>query len=313
MMEGKADAAALGSFLTALRMKGETVQEIAAAAKVLRKFVKPVKTGGKAVLDTCGTGGDHSGTFNISTLSAFAAAGAGAVVAKHGNRSISSRCGSADLLEKLGVDVERVSLRAQETLKSCGIAFLFAPAFHPAMRHVAPVRRTLGVRTIFNILGPLTNPTCAKHQLLGVFSSALTHPMAEVLRALGSRHVLVVHGEDGLDEVTTTTETVVTELKRGRLKNFRIHPRRFGIRTASPGQLKGGDIETNVKIAEEVLCGKKGPQRDIVVLNAACALYAADRAESIGEGLDQAKESLDSGKALEKLKALREFSRREAA
>ena len=312
-MEGTADPIAVSAFLVALRTKGETVEEIAVAAKVLRKFVKPVKTDEKTVLDTCGTGGDRSGTFNISTLSALAAAGAGAVVAKHGNRCVSSRCGSADLLEKLGVDVEQVSLRAEEALKNCGIAFLFAPSFHPAMRHVAPIRRALGVRTIFNILGPLTNPACAKHQLLGVFSPALTRPMAEVLKALGSRHVLVVHGKDGLDEVTTTTETVVTELKQGRLKNFRIHPKRFGIKTASPSRLKGGDIDTNVKIAEGVLCKEKGPRRDIVILNAACALYAADRAGSIGEGLDQARESLDSGKALEKLKALREFSRREAA
>lgn len=312
-MGGKADPLVIAAFLTALRIKGETVEEIAAAARVLRKFVRPVKGAQKVILDTCGTGGDRSGTFNISTLSALAASGAGAVVAKHGNRSVSSRCGSADLLEKLGVDVEQVSLRAEEALKSCGIAFLFAPSLHPAMRHVAPIRRALGVRTIFNILGPLANPASARHQLLGVFSAALTRPMAEVLRALGSRHVLVVHGLDGLDEVTTTAATAVTELKQGRLKNFRVHPKQFGIKMATAGQLKGGDVETNAGIAEAILSGEKGSRRDVVVLNAACALYAADRVGSIGEGLDRAKEAIDSGKALEKLKLLREFSHREAA
>lgn len=313
MMLGEGDPVAIAGFLMALRMKGETVQEIASAARVLRKWVRPVKTPPKIILDTCGTGGDRSGTFNISTLSAFVAAGAGALVAKHGNRSVSSRCGSADLLEKLGVDVEQVSLQAEETLRSCGIAFLFAPSLHPAMRHVAPIRRVLGVRTIFNLLGPLANPASARHQLLGVFSNALTRPMTEVLKALGSRHVLVVHGLDGLDEVTTTTATAVTELKGGRLKSFRIHPRQFGIKTATPGQLKGGDIETNARIAEGILSGEKGPRREVVLLNAACALYAADRVRTIAEGLEQARHSLDSGKALEKLKLLREFGRREVA
>ena len=313
VMGPAADPIAVSAFLIALRMKGETVEEITAAAKVLRKFVKPVKMDGKALLDTCGTGGDRSGTFNISTLSALVAAGAGAVVAKHGNRSVSSRCGSADLLEKLGVDVEQLALRAEEALKRCGIVFLFAPAFHPAMRHVASVRRSLGVRTIFNILGPLANPASARHQLLGVFSPELTRPMAEVLKALGSRHVLVVHGLDGLDEVTTTGATAVTELKQGRLRSFKIHPKRFGIKTAAALRLKGGDAKTNARMAEAILSGQKGARRDIVLLNAACALYAADRAGSIGEGLDQAKDAVDSGKALEKLKLLREFSRRKGA
>jgi len=234
-------------------------------------------------------------------------------VAKHGNRSVSSRCGSADLLEKLGVDVEQVSHRAEEVLASCGIVFLFAPTFHPAMRHVAPVRRALGVRTIFNILGPLANPASARHQLLGVFSESLTRTMAQALRALGSKHVLVVHGLDGLDEVTTTTETVATELKQGRLNTFRIHPRRLGIKTASLGQLRGGDPETNARIAEGILSGEKGPRRDAVVLNAACALVAADRVKTIAEGIEAAKESIDAGRAMEKLKRLREFSHREAA
>ena len=315
IMKGSAGEVEIGAFLTALRMKGETVAEITAAAQVLRQFVKRVLGLDEkiSVVDTCGTGADFSGTFNISTISAFVASGAGALVAKHGNRSVSSKCGSVDLLEKLGIDVEEVSRKAKECLDACGIVFLFAPYFHESMRVVTPVRRALGIPTVFNLLGPLANPFFAKRHLVGVYEATLTLTFAKVLRALGSQHVLVVHGKDGLDEVTTTAKTHVSELRHKRIRSYDIDPKQFKIPRAKPQDLKGGDAETNARIAEEILSGTKGPKRDIVVLNSACALYAADRVKNIKEGLACAVESIDSGKAMEKLKKLRAFSHGEAA
>lgn len=310
IMRGSAGEAEIAAFLTALRIKGETVPEITAAAQILRQFVRriPGLDGNLPLVDTCGTGADFSGTFNISTISAFVVSGAGALVAKHGNRSVSSKCGSADLLEKLGVDIEQVSSRAKECLEQCGIVFLFAPYFHESVRVVAPVRRALAMPTIFNLLGPLANPFFTRHQVVGVYDASLTLTFAKVLKALGSKHVLVVHGKDGLDEVTTTTTTQVTELRNHKIRTYILDPRRFKLPRAKLEDLKGGTVEINAQIAEEVLSGKKGPKRDIVVLNAACALYAADTVKTITEGVERAVASIDSGRAMEKLKLLRAFS-----
>jgi anthranilate phosphoribosyltransferase len=260
------------------------------------------------ILDTCGTGGDRSQTFNISTISALVAAGAGAVVAKHGNRAVSSRCGSADLLKELGVNIEASVGVVEKCLKEIGIAFLFAPLLHESMKYAAPIRREIGIRTIFNILGPMTNPACAKHHLLGVFNAGLTRPLASALGKLGSRHVLVVCGRDGLDEITTTAETTVSELKNGRVKTYRIKPSDFGIKRARSADLKGQDPGFNARLTLDLLNGKKGPQRDIVVLNAGAALYAADMAKSIKDGIALAQESIDGLKAKGKLEALKRLT-----
>ncbi|MBI4436768.1 MAG: anthranilate phosphoribosyltransferase [Candidatus Omnitrophica bacterium] len=313
IMRGSAGDVEIGAFLTALRIKGETVEEITAAARVLRQFVKgvPRLEGDRPIVDTCGTGADFSNTFNISTVSAFVASGAGALVAKHGNRSVSSRCGSADLLEKLGIDIEEVGRRAKECLQHSGIVFLFAPYFHESMRVVAPVRRALGIPTLFNLLGPLSNPLFARHQLVGVYDGSLTLTFAKVLKMLGSRHVLVVHGRDGLDEVTTTTKTQISELRNGRIRTFQIDPKQFKLSRAKPSDLKGENPDVNAQVAQEILSGKKGPKRDVVVLNAACALYAADVVKTISKGIERAIDAIDSGKAMEKLTLLRSLSHRE--
>jgi len=313
IMRGSAGDVEIGAFLTALRIKGETISELTGAAQVLRQYVRrvPGVDGDLPIVDTCGTGGDLSGTFNISTLAAFVASGAGAPIAKHGNRSVSSKCGSVDLLEKLGIDVEQVSIRAKDCLEQCGLVFLFAPYFHESVRVVAPIRRALAMPTIFNLLGPLCNPLFAKYQVIGVYHPSLTLTFAKVLKALGSRHVLVVHGKDGLDEVTTTTKTQISELKNHKIRTYQIEPKQFKLMRAKPKDLKGGDATLNAQIAEEVLSGKKGPRRDIVVLNAACALYAAHVAKNIKEGVELAIDAIDSGKALEKLEKLRLFSHEE--
>jgi len=310
IMKGGVGEVEISAFLTALRIKGETVAEITAAAQVLRQFVKrvPGLDGSRSIVDTCGTGADFSGSFNISTVSAFVTSGAGVPVAKHGNRSVSSKCGSIDLLEKLKIDIEQMNGKAKECLEHCGIVFLSAPYFHESVRAVAPVRRALGIPTIFNMLGPLSNPFFAKHQVVGVYDSSLTLTFAKVLKALGSQHVLVVHGKDGLDEVTTTAKTQISELRRQKIRTYEIDPKQFHLPRAKREDLKGGDAELNAQIAEEVLSGKKGPKRDIVVLNSACALYAADAVKNIQQGIVQAVESIDSGKAMEKLKTLRAFS-----
>lgn len=311
IMTGKADTQQIISFLTALSDKGESIEELAAAVSVMRLHAVKINTRHKIILDTCGTGGDKSGTFNISTIVAFVASGAGIAVAKHGNRSVSSRCGSADILEELGVNISLNQERLQDCLDRIGIAFLFAPNLHPAMKYAMPARKQIAKRTIFNILGPLSNPASATNQLIGVFDKRWTEPIARVLTSLGSKHVLVVHGEDGLDEITTTTKTLVSESYQGRVDNYEIAPENFGIERVKPDELLGNDASGNAKILLDILKGGDGAKRDIVVLNSAAAIYAADRAGSIEEGIDLAKDSLDSGKALKKLELLKEFTSRE--
>ncbi len=303
IMEGVATDAQIASFITALRMKGETVDEITGFTKIMRQKAIPIKASGH-VIDTCGTGGDKSHTFNISTVSAFIAAGAGAKVAKHGNRSVSSRCGSADCLKSLGVNITAPVNEVERCLNEVGIGFLFAPLLHSSMKYAIRPRREIGIRTVFNILGPMTNPAGAKSQLIGVYSAELTETMAKVLFNLESRHVMVVHGMDGLDEITTTTTTRITELKDGKITTYQITPTDFGLPVARPEDIKGGDEEKNTSICFAILKGEKGPKRDICLLNAGSAIYVADLAESITEGVEMAKKSLDSGAALEKLEKL---------
>ena len=310
IMTGQATPAQIASFLTALRMKGETIDEIVGAAVIMRKHATKIETKYPAVLDTCGTGGDEAQTFNVSTIAAFVVAGAGIPVAKHGNRSVSSRCGSADLLKALGINIEVKEDVVSRCLDEVGIGFLFAPILHKAMQYAIGPRREIGIRTIFNILGPMTNPAGATHQLLGVYDARLTEPIAKALGRLGSRHALVVHGEDGLDEVTTTGDTQVSELKDGSVKTFKVSPADFGIKTARPEDLKGGDPDHNAKIAIDILNGKKGPQYDIVILNAGCAIYASDKAADIGEGVKMAERSIASKAALNKLERLKEATTR---
>lgn len=308
IVSGEAPQTEMGEFLLALQAKGPTVDEITGAAQLLRQFYLEVKTRHRVVLDTCGTGGDKKNTFNISTVTAFVVAGAGVVVAKHGNRSVSSRCGSADVLEALGVNLNAAQERLGQCLDEAGIAFLFAQKLHPAMKHVAPVRKALGVETIFNILGPLINPARATHQMMGVYSRDLVEPLAYVLKNLGLRRGLVVHGSDGLDEVTTTGKTFVSEFDGHQVVSYDIEPSELGFRPARAEDLRGGDLAMNVAIVEDILAGKPGPKRDIVLLNAACALYCAEKAGSIQDGVGMAEESIDTGKALGKLKDLAAFT-----
>lgn len=310
IMTGTATPSQIACFLTALRMKGETVDEITGAALVMRTHATKIPSKSKIVLDTCGTGGDEAGTFNISTISAFVAAGAGATVAKHGNRSVSSKCGSADLLEELGINIEIGPDEVKESLDKIGIGFLFAPALHQAMKYATPVRREIGIRTVFNILGPLTNPAGATNQLIGVYDEKFTEIFAGVLNNLGSKHALIVYGKDGLDEVTTTTDTVITELKAGKIETYKINPEDFGFSRAKLSDLKGADSKKNAEIAMNVLSAAAGPHRDIVLMNAGCALYAADHAPNIKSGIESAKESIDSKNALRKMEQLRDFTRK---
>lgn len=300
IMEGKATPAQIGGFLIGLRMKGETVDEIAAAASVMREKATHIRTRHPVLVDTCGTGGDGAGTFNISTLAALVASGAGVRVAKHGNRSASSPCGSADVLKALGVNVEAPPEVVEACLDEVGIAFLFAPLLHGAMKHAGPVRRELGVRTLFNILGPLTNPAGARRQLLGVYDPKLVSPVARVLAKLGSEHAFVVHG-GGLDEVTLAGETTVAEVRHGKVRALRLTPKAFGLKACRREALKGGDVGTNVEIFREVLAGKKGPRRDVVVANAALALVAGEAAKDLKEGVRLAARSIDEGRAREQL------------
>ncbi|OGD22867.1 MAG: anthranilate phosphoribosyltransferase [Candidatus Aminicenantes bacterium RBG_16_63_16] len=297
IMDGQATPAQLGALLTALKMKGETVDELCGAAQSMRRHAVFVDPRGLPVIDTCGTGGDASGSFNVSTTAALIAAGAGVPVAKHGNRSVTSACGSADVLEQLGVNVDAPAEVMEECLAEVGIAFLFAPKLHPAMKHAMGPRRELGFRTLFNLLGPLTNPAGARAQVLGVFAPALTEMFAEVLRRLGSRHVLVVHGHDGMDEVTTTTRTRVSELSNGRIRTFDFDPLPLLGRYAASADLRGGDPAENAAIVRCILAGEAGPPRDIACLNAAAGLVAAEQAADLREGLEQAYAAVDSGKA----------------
>lgn len=308
IMSGQATDAQIGAFLVALRIKGETVDEIAGCAEVMREKATPIATTRPDLIDTCGTGGDDSGTFNISTAVAFVACGAGLAVAKHGNRSISSHCGSADVLAALGVNVEASPEKVGECIDEVGIGFLFAVALHGAMKHAIGPRRELATRTVFNVLGPLTNPAGAKRQLLGVYDSALTEALAGVLGQLGSERALVVHGSDGLDEITLTGPTQVSELRDGRVSTRQIDPRDFGLQLAPAEALQGGDAAYNARILREVLDGREGPRRDVVLLNAAAAIAVGGRAEDTTAGLELARASIDSGRARQALDRLVEVS-----
>jgi anthranilate phosphoribosyltransferase len=311
IMGGELTPAQIAGIIIGLRVKKETVGEITAAAQVMREFATKVAVRNDAnLVDTCGTGGDASHTFNISTTAAFVAAAAGARVAKHGGRSVSSTTGSADVLEALGVNLSLNPEQAGQCLDEIGIGFMFAPNFHGAMKHAAPVRKELGVRTLFNILGPLTNPAGAPHQLLGVFHPDLVGILVRVLQRLGSRHVLVVHGSDGMDEITLTGETQVGELKDGEVREYSIHPREFGIEAGSIEGLKVWDARQSKDMLLGVLDGLPGPARDIVLLNAGAAIYVADCAATLGEGIEKARSAIDTGAARDKLRQLAEFSNR---
>lgn len=300
IMSGEATPAQFGAFVTALRVKGESVEEITGLAKVMRAKAIPVNVSGPTV-DTCGTGGDASGTFNISTTAAFVVAGAGLRVAKHGNRAMTSGCGSADVLEALGVKIGLGAEGVQDCLERVGIGFMFAPIFHPAMKYAVAPRREIGIRTVFNILGPLTNPAGAQAQVIGVSDESLAPKMAHVLQGLGCRHVLVVHGEDGLDEISINEKTTIWELKGSTLSCYTVAPEEFGFRRAKIEEIKGGTTNDNAIMLKDVLEGKKGPRCDVVVLNAAAGLVAGDLAGNFREGIELAEESIDSGKALNKL------------
>lgn len=310
IMSGSAELDQIVSFLTALSDKTETVEELAAAAGVLRKYATKIKTKHKVVLDTCGTGGDNSGTFNISTAAAIVAAACGVAVAKHGNRSVSSKCGSADVLETLGVNIDMPVETVEKCLDQAGITFLFAPNFHSAAKYAMAARRKIGKRTIFNLLGPLSNPATASHQLVGVYDQGRLESIARVLSAMGAVHALVVCGADGLDEITTTSATYVAEARGKKITAYEINPEDFGLKRARPQDLVGGSAQENARIILEVLKGAGGAHRDIVMLNAAAALYAADKAASIKEGMEFAREALDSSKALEKLEQFKKASQR---
>ena len=304
VMEGAVSDIQLAAFLTALQVKKETVPEIAGAAKVMREKSEKVKVNKSNIIDTCGTGGDGSETFNISTAVAFVVAGAGLTVAKHGNRAVSSRSGSADVLKCLGINIDASLSTVERCIEEVGIGFLFAPLMHKAMKHAAVVRKELGFRTIFNLLGPLTNPAGARVQLLGVFDSKWVSPLAEVLRDLGSHRALVVHGFDGLDEITLTGETQVAELKSGDITTFSINPKDFNYSLCSTEDLKGGTPEENAFLIRNILNGDQGPKTDIVILNAAAALYLGGKAESISKGILVAINSIKSGAANKKMDEL---------
>jgi anthranilate phosphoribosyltransferase len=307
IMQGEATPAQFGAFVTALRLKGETVDEIVGLARTMRARAIPVVTDG-LVVDTCGTGGDGSHTFNISTTAAFVAAGAGLKVAKHGNRAMSSQCGSADVLEALGVKIDLNAEQVQRCLQEVGIGFMFAPAFHPAMKYAAVPRREIGIRTVFNILGPLTNPAGAKTQVLGVADESLVEKMALVLQHLGCHHALVVHGEDGLDEITISGKTQVCELRDNRIKSYIISPEDLGLAGASSDSLKGSGAQENAELLRNILAGAPGPQRDVVLMNTAAVLLAGDKVETLRQGIELAQKTIDNGHALNKLEQLVELS-----
>jgi len=308
IMTDKATQAQIGAFITALRMKGETVDEITGAAKVMREKSLKILVGKGALVDTCGTGGSGANTFNISTAAAFVVAGTGLKVAKHGNRSASSRCGSADVLEALGVKLDVGPDFVQRCLLEIGIGFMFAPFFHEAMKYAVHPRREIGIRTIFNLLGPLSNPAGAASQVLGVYDAKLTEPMARVLKNLGSKRVFVVHGMDALDELTITGKTKVSELNVGRIRNYFVTPEKFGLPRARLDDIAGGDARENAGIVESVLKGERGPRRDIVLLNAAFALVCGGKTKTVREGIKLAAGSIDSGCATDKLLKLIELT-----
>ncbi|MEA1890353.1 MAG: anthranilate phosphoribosyltransferase [Pseudomonadota bacterium] len=304
IMTGEATPAQVGGFLIGLRCKGETVEEIAAAAEVMRELAAHVNVTPDHLVDTCGTGGDASGTFNVSTTSALVVAAAGGRVAKHGNRSISSNSGSADVLEAAGVRLDLTPEQVAECVNEIGVGFMFAPLHHSAMKHAIGPRREMGVRTIFNILGPLTNPAGAPNQVLGVFAKELLEPLAEVLAKLGSRHVLVVHGEDGMDEISISAPTYVAELKDSAISTYSMNPEQFGLTTQPIEKIKVNDIESSLQMMRDVLANVDGAARDIVALNAGAAIYAAGLADEMDAGVERALEVLASGTAAERLQQL---------
>ncbi|HXF50323.1 MAG TPA: anthranilate phosphoribosyltransferase [Dehalococcoidia bacterium] len=309
IMSGEATPAQIGAFLMGLRIKGETVDEITGMARVMREHARRVDIDG-ALLDTCGTGGDERGTFNVSTAAAFVAAGAGARVAKHGNRAMTSRCGSADVLEALGARIDLGPEQVRQCLEEVGVAFMFAQAFHPAMKHAAGPRRELGVRTVFNILGPLCNPAGADRQVLGVADPVVGEKLAHALQRLGSTHALVVHGQDGIDEISVSAPTTIYELRDGRIFRETLLPSEAGVGTHRLEDLRGGTPEENAARLRGVLGGEPGPLRDFVLVNAAAALVAFDLAPSIRDGVRIAAHAIDSGAALEKLERFVEVTNR---
>ena len=311
IMGGEMTPTQIAGILIGLRVKKETIGEITTAAQVMREFATPVPVAdGTHLVDTCGTGGDNAHTFNVSTASAFVAAAAGARVAKHGGRSVSSKSGSADVLEALGANVHLTPAQVAQCIDQVGIGFMFAPDFHAAMKHAAPVRRELGVRTLFNILGPLTNPAGARNQLLGVFHPDLVGIQVRVLERLGSRHVMVVHGLDGIDEISICAETLVGELKDGEISEYTLHPSRFGMKTAEPAAIRVEDAAQAKAMLLGVLDNVPGPARDIVLLNAGASLYLAGVAKSLEQGVEQAAAAVESGAARKKLEAFIEFTNR---
>ncbi|MXV75273.1 anthranilate phosphoribosyltransferase [Candidatus Poribacteria bacterium] len=308
IMEGETTDAQIACFLTALRLKGETIEEITGAARVMRDKATPVRTKHALVVDTCSTGGTGLSLFNISTTSAFVVAGAGVPVAKHGNRGVTRQSGSANVLMALDVNIEISPEHVGQCIDEVGIGFLFAPALHGAMKYAIGPRREIGIRTIFNALGPLTNPAGAQAQVLGVYAPELTETHANVLNNLGCKHAFVVHGDDGLDEITTATTTRVSELQHDTVKTYTLDATAFGIPKAEPAALLGGSPEENAEITVNILSGEKGPKRDIVVLNAGAAIVAGGKAESLDMGIELASESIDSGEALAKLEGLKTAS-----
>ena len=310
VMQGEATDAQIAAYITALRLKGETVEEITGSARVMREKAVPIKLDAKYQVDTCGTGGDMSHTFNISTTAAFVVAGAGVTVAKHGNRSVSSKSGSADVLQALGVNIEIPAHQVEDCMNEIGIGFLFAPMMHLAMKYAIGPRREIGIRTIFNLLGPLTNPAQVKSQIMGVYAADLTGPLAKALGNLGATHVFVVHGMDGLDEITMTDKTKVSEYHDGMVKDYFIHPADFGFALGTSGDLRGGDANENAAITTDILDGRKDVRRDIVLLNAAAGLTACGKAKDFQEGIQRAAESIDSGAALGKLNQMKAFTNR---
>ncbi len=309
IMDGEATAAQLGAFLAALRMKGETPEEVAGMATVMREKALPLDVDGPLV-DTCGTGGDGKGTFNVSTAAAFVAAAAGLRVAKHGNRAASGTCGSADVLEALGVRIDLDPAGVKRCIEEVGIGFMFAPTFHPAMRHAAPVRREIGIRTVFNILGPLTNPAHAQRQLIGIADPALGEKMARVLNLMGSQRALVVHGDEGLDEVSLGATTRAWELKDGSVRPYSFSPEDLGLPRVTIDQIAGGTKEENAAALRRVFHGEPGPIKDVVLANSAAVLMVGGKATDLREGVALARNAIDGGEALRKVDALVELSQR---
>jgi len=307
ILAGEASPALIGAFLAALRVKGETSEEIIGAVELLREKATRIKLQSQNVVDTCGTGGDASGTFNISTASALVAAAAGAVVAKHGNQAISSACGSANVLAQLGLDLERTPDQVAACIDATGLGFLFAPKYHSALRHVGPIRQELKQRTLFNLLGPLLNPAGARRQVMGVYAAQWLLPVAQTLLELGSERVMVVHAQDGLDEISLCAPTLIAEVNQGQISEYTLNPQDWGFTFCSPADLKGGDAPYNAQLILEILKGTPGPKRDVVVLNAAAALLVAGKANNFKDALVLAGRALDEGQALKKLNELVNF------